>query len=183
VVTKQGTFMNDKKCIKCQEVKSLEEFYKSSHIGSRQGSCKMCANAIARKRRKDDPETMRNLDRKWRESYLEAVICKTAKCRAKKAGIPFDIRPSDIVIPETCPVLEVPLSSSVGVLAQNSPSLDRIIPELGYVNGNIMVISHLANVMKNNTTWEQCVLLGRYAARQIADRESIRLAEQPHKQR
>jgi hypothetical protein len=31
-------------------------------------------------------------------------------------------------------------------------SLDRIDPVLGYVQGNIAVISHLANTLKNNCT-------------------------------
>ena len=32
----------------------------------------------------------------------------------------------------------------------NSPSLDKIIPELGYVKGNVRVISFKANKYKND---------------------------------
>jgi hypothetical protein len=32
----------------------------------------------------------------------------------------------------------------------NTPSLDKIIPSLGYVKGNVAVISWKANVMKSN---------------------------------
>lgn len=34
----------------------------------------------------------------------------------------------------------------------SSPSLDRLRPELGYVRGNICVISNLANRIKSNAT-------------------------------
>ena len=37
----------------------------------------------------------------------------------------------------------------------SSPSLDRIIPELGYVPGNVQVISHQANTMKSNATLKE----------------------------
>lgn len=36
-----------------------------------------------------------------------------------------------------------------------SRSLDRIIPELGYVPGNVQVISQLANAMKWDSTREE----------------------------
>ena len=47
---------------------------------------------------------------------------------------------NDLVFPERCPVLNIPLLST-GKRTDNSPSLDRIIPSLGYVPGNVKVIS------------------------------------------
>lgn len=37
----------------------------------------------------------------------------------------------------------------------DSPSLDRIKPELGYVKGNIRVISFKANSIKNDASIEE----------------------------
>ena len=37
----------------------------------------------------------------------------------------------------------------------SSPSLDKVIPSLGYVKGNIWVISYRANTIKNNCTFEE----------------------------
>jgi hypothetical protein len=81
------------------------------------------------------------------------------KRHARALGIEFDIDKSDIVIPERCPVLDIPLKMHVGSgragPRPDSPSLDRIDPARGYVKGNVQVISGLANAMKNNATPEQ----------------------------
>lgn len=37
----------------------------------------------------------------------------------------------------------------------DSPSIDRIIPALGYVKGNVIVVSQRANTIKNNATPEE----------------------------
>ena len=58
----------------------------------------------------------------------------------------------------------------------NSPSLDKIIPAIGYIKGNIAVMSHKANTMKQNATLEELILLGEWAERMIAERKAIRVA-------
>jgi len=79
-------------------------------------------------------------------------MVRAAKARAAKAGVPFNITPEDIVIPQLCPVLQIPLIVGQSQASDNSPSLDRVIPLLGYVRGNILVISNRANRIKNNAT-------------------------------
>jgi len=54
-----------------------------------------------------------------------------------------------------CPILGIPLIPGIGAQSPNSPSLDRIIPSLGYVKGNIAVISYRANAMKNDATIDE----------------------------
>jgi hypothetical protein len=81
-------------------------------------------------------------------------LWKGARIRADNKGVPFTITIDDIVIPDVCPVLGVKLEHGVGCVCDNSPTLDRIIPELGYVVGNIQVISHKANTIKNYATYE-----------------------------
>lgn len=84
-----------------------------------------------------------------------------AKQRAIASGMMFDIEVEDIVIPEVCPVLGLPLkinnhSYGKGHGPNNySPSLDRIDNTKGYVKGNVQVISQLANKMKSDATIEQ----------------------------
>jgi len=82
-------------------------------------------------------------------------MLKSAKNRAEKQGVPFDLTASDIVIPSFCPVLGIALKRGVGGWCDGSPSLDRFIPELGYVKDNVCVISHRANMIKTNATVDE----------------------------
>ena len=77
-----------------------------------------------------------------------------AKRRAKASGLSFDLVLNDIQIPEVCPILGIPIISGDYRTTDNSPSIDRIIPRLGYIKSNIVVISHKANRIKNNGSLE-----------------------------
>ncbi len=83
----------------------------------------------------------------------------SAKTRARALGVRFDLQAEDIVIPDRCPLLGIPLlvnrESWRKGPSPNAPSLDRLIPGKGYVKGNVRVISFLANAMKTNATPEQ----------------------------
>ena len=81
-----------------------------------------------------------------------------AKQRARKKELSFNIDLDDIIIPEYCPVLDIKLIRHVGERSgffDDSPSLDRINPSLGYVKGNVRVISARANLLKNNATIDE----------------------------
>ena len=82
-------------------------------------------------------------------------MVQCAKQRAKKAGVPFSITDEDFEIPEFCPVLGVKLESGTKKYHDNSPSLDRVVPELGYVPGNIVVMSFRANRIKGDASVEE----------------------------
>lgn len=89
---------------------------------------------------------------KIRKGINYALWC-TARVRAKRQGVPCTIQVGDIHVPGTCPVLGIPLfPSGNGAPGPNSPSLDKIRPDDGYVVGNIRVISHRANLLKNSAT-------------------------------
>ena len=84
----------------------------------------------------------------------------SARRRAKKGNIRFELEteylksifPSDGL----CPVFKIPLVwGGEGAERGNSPSLDRIIPELGYVEGNVVWISNRANILKRDASWEE----------------------------
>lgn len=86
---------------------------------------------------------------------------RAAQTRAKRRGIRFDDSAPEIDLPDRCPILGIALSWNArrGVHAADSPSLDRIVPERGYVAGNLRVISNRANTLKNNATLEEIRLI------------------------
>jgi hypothetical protein len=73
-----------------------------------------------------------------------------ARKRAQAFDLPFAIEPSHIVIPDFCPVLGIELLAKGA--RDSRPSLDRIVPSLGYVPENIRVISFRANRIKSDAT-------------------------------
>lgn len=79
--------------------------------------------------------------------------------RAKLENLPFSITIDDIIIPDVCPVLGIPIQTGLPANSPNLPSLDKFIPEKGYVPGNITVISLRANSIKKNATKEEIKLL------------------------
>jgi len=94
------------------------------------------------------PDCRKDWRARWRRKhYVKALITQT-RLRAKRLGLPFDLTEADIVIPAVCPVLGIPLAAGTWGDTDASPSLDRFTPGLGYVRGNVAVISNRANRMK-----------------------------------
>lgn len=60
------------------------------------------------------------------------------------------------LIPTHCPVLGIELKSGRENKDANI-SIDRIVPDLGYVVGNIIIVSFLANRLRSNATVDQLV--------------------------
>lgn len=85
-----------------------------------------------------------------------------AKKRAKKKGIEFNLKESDLEIPENCPVLGIPLFVGDGWRSHNSPSIDRIDNSKGYFPNNVKIVSLRANMLKNDGTLEELRLIVKY---------------------
>lgn len=100
-----------------------------------------------------NPEKANQRMKDWRMRNPEYMLHLSAKRRAASKNIPFDIEVSDIKIPDRCPITNLPLfQSNKKGPCDNSPTLDRVNPDLGYVKENIQVISFKANRWKNNMT-------------------------------
>jgi hypothetical protein len=89
-----------------------------------------------------------------------ACICSARK-RAKAEGVPFgcdltlDYVDKLLLDTPVCPILHIPLVHGSAGGRDDSPSLDRITPALGYWPGNVQFISNAANRIKGSLTVDQ----------------------------
>jgi len=148
--------------VKLQKRLNLEEM---GSLGLEPLTCKQCGmtKAVHLFRVENQSrciECLSQLNKSYRtaseEKYLKSLL-RHRKNQAKKARVPFNITLGDLPpIPKVCPVFGHHLV--IGTTRKNqgqAPSLDRIRPELGYVPGNVQIISHRANTLKNNArVWE-----------------------------
>jgi hypothetical protein len=85
----------------------------------------------------------------WIKKHWHQYILCAAKHRAKKQGSEFNLTVKDIQVPEYCQFTGLKIEPfSENYYAR--PSLDRIVPELGYTRGNVRVISQAANLLKSD---------------------------------
>jgi hypothetical protein len=88
---------------------------------------------------------------------LKQNLFRSARKRAVKKGLEFNIELKDIYIPEKCLILKVPLICGT----RYAPSVDRVYPDKGYIKGNIAIISTLANSMKANATPKELLIFAK----------------------
>jgi hypothetical protein len=128
-----------KRCRGCDAILPFSEFHRQKQtLFGINNHCKACR--------------LPKSAHQYASKSLERLMVERAKARADVKGVPFDLNHTDITIPEVCPALGIPLYRTPGVLSDNTPSLDRIRPELGYVPENIVVISNKANKIKSDAT-------------------------------
>ncbi|MGZ2448490.1 hypothetical protein ACVIRO_001244 [Rhizobium ruizarguesonis] len=109
-----------------------------------------------------NPELRRERARRYKDANPHYEMLEGARKRAREQGVQFSISKVDLIFPERCPVLDIPLFRSRGKPTDNSPTLDKIIPERGYVPGNIQIISYRANRIKNNATVDELQRIAAY---------------------
>ena len=141
-----------KKCI-CGGVLSITE----AVVGQR---CEYCINHEKAKK------IIFKFSRKIRKHYDNTsmrIALRQIRAGARVRGIPFSITEEDLDMPEFCPILGVKiLYDRSKRLAKRSkgthnhaPSVDRINSSLGYVKGNVAIVSMKANRIKNEGTIDE----------------------------
>jgi hypothetical protein len=94
---------------------------------------------------------------KYRLNHPVGFLLYAAKHKASKSNIPFTITEADIEHVTHCPVLgskleyQSPLCGS-GKRLNNSATLEIIQSDLGFVKGNVIIVSWLAKRLKNEAT-------------------------------
>jgi hypothetical protein len=86
-----------------------------------------------------------------------------ARRRAEENEVEFSVTAEDLGTPPTeCPLLGTPIRyewRGVGGPRDDSPSIDRIDPRLGYVPGNVWIICNRANRIKGDGTAREHLLI------------------------
>jgi len=127
------------------------------HNDGHASRCKKCGEEASSLWYEENKASMEAKMRKNRKSNWPHRAVRQCKRRAARKNIPFDLDESDLYDPNTgelpthCPIFQsVVLDYDAGPNRRNWASVDRIVPELGYVKGNICIISNGANMWKSN---------------------------------
>jgi hypothetical protein len=119
-------------------------------------------NKLRGREKAKNPEWKIQRNKRRKELYSQnhlLYLLKAVKYRAKKQGLIFSLTSSDLVIPEFCPLLNIPLKKGNNKPDDFSPNIDRINPNEGYTKENCWIISHRANRIKNNASLEELEIL------------------------
>ena len=173
------------KCCGCSRrnfprIEALErggEFYFSGkpcirgHIGKRRtrnNNCLVCERDLQNIWYKENPEKRRQHNWNKRENDPKGWIINSVRGRAKSHNIKFSITRDDFEIPDKCPCCGRGIFFAIdrGKPNYNSPSLDRLDSNRGYIQGNVNVICWRCNTIKSNAsvdelrtiaTWMECM--------------------------
>jgi hypothetical protein len=145
-------------------IKNDPEFIEKRRIYSRKRyqETKAAQDAKSRKYRINNREKMTRMHKRLYRSKLTQYMCNGARYRARCEGIDFELVETDIVIPKFCPILGIPIAIAEGAPNRSSPSVDRINNDIGYIPGNIHVISLRANWIKRNASVDDLKLIHDY---------------------
>lgn len=164
------------RCYTCKEFLQLEKFPHTSKtfLVKKEYQCKKChlikvkESYIRAEGKEKQRLRYKNLppDKKLEHSLkcksrywdnIPKTIWENARDRALRYNIEFDLKLEDLIIPEKCPLLDVPFKGGTKEDKWFTWSLDRIDSTKGYTKDNVMVITYLANTMKNKASKEQLI--------------------------
>ena len=140
------------KCRSCDIEKEDSEFHVRKDRSNRlRPYCKLCSNDIVRARY--------NAHKRFSPFKLR---CSRAKARSLFLNLPFDLTPEYLqsIWTGKCPVT----NKNIFLFEterhdENAAELDRMVPSLGYIQGNVTFLSRRINRLKNNATVEELELL------------------------
>lgn len=140
------------KCNSCNLEKNEEEFSKRNdgkNIGKYRKTCKECKNKNQRKNyynyKKNNPFLARHTKMK-------------ASCKQRNIPYNLDEEYLEQIWTEYCPISGIKLewpTSSENRSSENVAELDRFIPELGYIKGNVSWVSRRMNNLKSNASVDE----------------------------
>jgi len=133
------------KCVVCGDCEVINFYPK------RKNKCKSCMSNEYKNR--EDKEDYINKQRKWRSNNLIHYRVESAKHRALRKGIVFEITDEDIVNKLSEQNNKCYISKQTISMIENdwySLSLDRLDNSLGYTKDNTIVVTKFVNSSKND---------------------------------
>jgi hypothetical protein len=166
-----------KTCPKCKETKSIDDFFNDkSRCDGKTAACKACEYARKKLRRqtlaatKAQSPAYREGKRRQRKNFKaknpHLNLIKGARQRAKDKGLPYDLNKYYKELRErfeqgVCEVSGLPIKKTPGQVTWDTPSIDRIEPEKGYVYSNVRIVAYAVNVALNDWGLEQFIEIAR----------------------
>jgi len=174
---KNYSVLGYKRCEKCKEYeKEYRELnreklkkYRKEYEDLNREKVKEYGKKWKREYRKNNPEKAEKYRKQYYQDNLHSIkekdhvryvnnikknLLNSARKRAKRYGLAFNIDLDYIdsiwVKDDICPIMMVKMSVGRGFDKECSFSLDRKIPKLGYIKGNIVVICFKANRVKSD---------------------------------
>lgn len=161
-------------------MKLCEDCGKKIRKKTRSRRCVPCRRARHQKQLRDyrTDGRYRKQYARWRQKDPKGTWLSQSwtrvKSRSSKIGVPF--KRHDIEAPDRCPVLGIELDYTMGkanIPKPESPSFDRFKPSLGYVPGNVKIISMRANMIKADANAEEIAKVLRYVRRLERETDTI----------
>lgn len=103
--------------------------------------------------------------KKWLQNNPRSRLLALARNNARVKGLRCSLTKDDIIIPDVCPVLGIPLFFTKGKRTVNTPSIDRINNNKGYTKDNIIIVSFRVNHIKGNASIKELVNIGKFYRR------------------
>lgn len=141
----------------CENKECSKEFtVTKNHNGGNKTNQRFCCVPCAKRAEYLDKST----DYRWRLNKLLAA----AKNRAKEKNLPFDLDKQYLIdlwlendgcCALTGQTLDLYPWGEKGQVSPQAPSIDRIIPKLGYTKGNVRIITYHLNVALSDFGFEE----------------------------
>lgn len=153
-------------CSRCNKDKEIHQKEVNGVI-KMHSICKPCRSSISYNSRKKRTQEYKIKVKEKNEIDIESrgyLIWKRAKDRASKKNLEFNITRDSVVLwlhAGICQATGLKLNLTFGNEKLNplGPSLDRINPKLGYVNGNVRMVSWIFNRAKGDGSDDDVWLL------------------------
>lgn len=146
-------------CTKCKTEKDTNEFYSNRQNRSGLSSwCRSCYGSLAKSNRQK---------RRVEKPFVFKV--HNLKASANSQGVPYDLTPEylESIWTGKCAIFGTPISYLAEDFERPTAEIDKIKPELGYVQGNVAWVSHRANRLKDNATLEELKMVVAYLEKTV----------------